>query len=204
LPNLDYANAEVRRWTIESASHWIRRLSIDGYRIDVAWGVEQRAPEFWREFRDELMRLRPEHALIAESSARRWKPGSGFDLAYDWTDTPGHAAFEHVFDDPPQIVQRLHDAVMRTPRPERAFRFLNNNDTGERFITRHGEALTRVATAALLPARCAMSLQLRRSRGRVPTVRRPRADPAAREPLAPRLACAPDRAPAFAACAACG
>jgi glycosidase len=53
-----------------------------------------------------------------------------------------------------QLAYNLEAAL--TNRPEGyhpdalIMRFINNNDTGDRFITQHGEALTRVATALLM------------------------------------------------------
>jgi glycosidase len=139
----------------EAASHWVRELGVDGYRVDAAWGVRQRNPEYWPTFSVELRRIQPDVVLIAEASARDpYYLSHGFDAAYDWTAELGHHAWEHVFREPRGIALRL-DRALRESRvegtdPRRTVRFLNNNDTGARFITRHGAGLTRVATAALL------------------------------------------------------
>lgn len=155
LPNLAYAQPEVRAYVSAFSSHWVRTLGIDGYRVDAAWGVRQRAPDFFPGMQRALRRIEPELALIAEASARDpYYLTHGFDAAYDWTDALGQHAWTGVFDDERGIAGRLaaalDESMKRAERPERTLRFLNNNDTGARFITRHGERLTHVATAALL------------------------------------------------------
>jgi cyclomaltodextrinase / maltogenic alpha-amylase / neopullulanase len=156
LFNLNYDNTEVARFMSEVADHWLRDFVVDGYRVDAAWGVRERSPAYWPRFNAELRRIRPELLLIAEASARdAYYVSSGFDAAYDWTDALGHPAWQDVFTAEPGIARRLNAALERTASSapgasEHALRFLNNNDTGERFITRHGAALTRVASAALL------------------------------------------------------
>jgi cyclomaltodextrinase len=153
LPNLDYAHPEVAAFSQTWAEHWLRQARIDGYRVDAAWGIQQRDPSFWPEFTQQLADDRPQLLLVAEASARDAAyVQSGFHAAYDWSEELGHHAWEHVFAAPNGIVQRLHEAVSAstTTPPNQILRFLNNNDTGARFITRHGEGLTRVATAALL------------------------------------------------------
>jgi glycosidase len=95
--------------------------------------------------------------LLAEATAREpYYFDNGFDVAYDWTYQPGGWAWRVVWDayELRLLSYNLTDAL--TNRPEGfhpdalIFRFLNNNDTGDRFITRHGEGITRVATAMLL------------------------------------------------------
>jgi glycosidase len=155
LPNLDYHQPEVARWMIEVASHWIRDYEVDGFRIDAAWGVRQRSPEYWPRFHAALERLRPDIFLLAEASARDpYYRAHGFDAAYDWTVELGHEAWAGVFSEANGIAARLDHALRETASsahdPAGILRFLNNNDTGSRFITKHGVELTRVATALLL------------------------------------------------------
>ena len=150
LPNLDYDQPEVRRWITEVATYWVRELDVDGYRFDAAWGVRQRRPDFWPSLVTEMRRVRPDALLLAEASSRdRYYAAAGFELTYDWTDELGQWAWRDVFGDPAQTVARLDAAVTAAHGP-RVLHFLNNNDTGERFLDRYGMGTTRVATALLL------------------------------------------------------
>jgi glycosidase len=155
LPNLNYDNPEVRGWMTEAFSYWVREFDVDGFRVDAAWGVKLRRPDFWPEWRRELKRIKPDLLLLAEASARDpYYFTHGFDAAYDWTDDLGKWSMEHVFEDQDQIVSRLHAALTNEGRgfheDALIFRFLDNNDTGPRFITRHGPGMERVAAAMLL------------------------------------------------------
>ncbi len=155
LPNLNFDNPEVSRFMLEAFSYWVREFDVDGFRVDVAWGIRQRNPEFWPRWRQELQRIKPDLLLLAEASARDpYYFTEGFDAAYDWTDELGHWAWEKVWEDSSHLTQRLHAALTNEGKgfheDALVFRFLNNNDTGARFISNHGEGLTRVATALLL------------------------------------------------------
>jgi glycosidase len=157
LPNLNYENPEVRRWMIEAFSYWVREFDVDGFRVDVAWGIRERRPDFWPEWRQELQRIKPDLFLLAEASARDpYYFDNGYDAAYDWTDQLGKWAWELVWDSYKHrlLTYNLDAALTNRPagyHPDAlVFRFLNNNDTGKRFITQHGEGMTRVATALLL------------------------------------------------------
>lgn len=149
LKNLNYDNPEVQNYILAASSYWIKQFDIDGFRVDAGWGVRQRAPEFWRRWRTELKRIKPDIFLLAEASARDlFYLRNGFDAAYDWTDNLGEWAWKEVFpDDQPVDLETLRAALDQSllSQGSLVFRFLNNNDTGERFVSRHGVALARVA-----------------------------------------------------------
>jgi cyclomaltodextrinase len=155
LKNLEYDNPEVQRYMIEAFSYWVREFNVDGFRVDVSWGVRERAPEFWPRWRQELKRIDPDLLLIAEASALDgYYFNHGFDAAYDWTRKLGEWAWNDVFASAPPDLNKLRAALLRSsrdlPEPGLVLRFLNNNDTGERFISRHGAGRTRVAATMLL------------------------------------------------------
>ena len=157
LPNLNYDNPEVRRMMTEAFSYWVREFDVDGFRVDAAWGVKQRRPDFWPEWRRALKRIKPDLLLLAEASARDpYYFDNGFDAAYDWTDQLGKWAWQTVWDTYKnrQLAYNLEQALSNRPEGYHAdaliFRFLNNNDTGDRFITEQGPGMTMVSTAMLL------------------------------------------------------
>ena len=151
LPNLDYRNVTVREMMKDAFAYWVREYDVDGFRVDAAWGIRQRAPHFWTELQHHLARVKPGIFLLAEASARDpFYVRNGFGAAYDWTGELGKWAWEKVFDDPSRIGRALDAALSLHATPmHRVARFLNNNDTGARFITRHGIAMTRVAAVLM-------------------------------------------------------
>lgn len=147
LKKLDYANPAVRRLVTEAFLYWVREFDVDGFRVDAAWGIRERAPDYWPELVRALRRERPDLILVAEASARDpYWIASGFDAAYDWTEDLGHWSWDALFDDPRRIGPALDGALASGATPmNRVLRFIDNNDTGDRFVTRHGPARTRQA-----------------------------------------------------------
>jgi hypothetical protein len=91
LPNLNVNNVELQNYLYNVAEYWIREFDIDGYRCDVAWGIEERNSNFWKVMRARLKNLKPEAFLLAESPADNLYEGHNldifnnkFDAAYDW------------------------------------------------------------------------------------------------------------------------
>ena len=167
LPNLNYHSLEVQRWMIEAGRYWLEQYDIDGYRIDAAWGVNARNPEFMQRWRLALKRLKPDVLLLGEDKASR--PSAfdrNFDAAYDWAEgedwvsqwswqtdyTPDFTRNPTVFNysDEKDRAQLLATALVEENNKRGlTLRFLENNDT-PRFLPTHepsGLARTRMAAA---------------------------------------------------------
>lgn len=153
LPNLNYENPQVRRMMMEAGRFWVGRIGIDGFRVDVAWGVLERRPGFWREWSQELRKINPHVVLIAEASAR-WAEyfEEGYDAAYDW-DNGFRPAWRPVFAEEEGAAARLRAALAGG---EKGFhpgglvlRFVDNNDTEERFYTRYGPERAQLAAVLI-------------------------------------------------------
>jgi cyclomaltodextrinase / maltogenic alpha-amylase / neopullulanase len=151
LINLNYGHAEVERHMIDALVHWIDTCDIDGYRMDAAWGIRDRTPDFWPRCIDALRSRKSGLFLLAEAGALDpYYLQAGFDAAYDWTNELGHWAWTDAFAPGAAPARALDRALRDSQDHPRVFRFLNNNDTRERFVTRHGVERFKAATALLL------------------------------------------------------
>jgi glycosidase len=151
LENLNYADPEVRRMITEASARWVRDFDVDGFRVDAAWGPRQRNPDFWPQWARALKRIKPDILLLAEAAADDpYYYANGFAAAYDWTEKLGEWAWRRPFDDAAHTVRDLRALIGRGSGRGLRFRFLDNNDTGARFVSRYGVERTRVAAAMLL------------------------------------------------------
>lgn len=151
LINLDYGHPGVQQLMLEAMEYWINECDVDGYRVDAAWGIRQRTPDFWPLCVLRLRQYKPDLFLLAEASAvDPYYLEAGFDAAYDWTSELGTWAWTSAFTGQRGPAPVLRDLLSTSPNPTRVFRFLNNNDTGPRFLSVHGEERYKLAAAMLL------------------------------------------------------
>ena len=87
VADLNYDNREMRRAMIDAMKWWVDSTGIDGFRVDVAWGVPT---DFWDEMRPVLTAVRPDLFFLAE--AEDPKLHQWFDVTYGWE-------FHHTLND---------------------------------------------------------------------------------------------------------
>lgn len=118
LPNLNVANPDVEEYLISVAEYWINNFDVDGYRTDVAWGIELRSDTFWKNFTKRLRNIKPEIYLLGEGQA---KPVSG--------SLEGNPSNEHdksiLFDD---RYNSVYDWELRTWNASKGLPGLLNGD----------------------------------------------------------------------------
>lgn len=146
LPNLNFDNPQVLKEIKEAMTFWMKDYGIDGFRMDAIWGVRERNAAALRSLYEELVAAHPDIILVAEAGARDpFYFEQGFQAAYDWNDQLGEWAWAEEFAKPEPNGRALVELTMQAAAPNKTLRFLNNNDTGERFATKHGIERTRAA-----------------------------------------------------------
>jgi len=156
LENLNYGDPEARDFTAAALTGWVRDYAVDGMRLDAIWALRERAPGLLTRVMEEVERIDPDVVLLAEASALDpYYSRQGFDGAYDWTTSLGQWAWHDIFGvsgstaDVRGLRQALRPELESVQGAVPVLHFINDNDTGERFITRHGAQQARIAAVLL-------------------------------------------------------
>jgi glycosidase len=139
LPNMNVNNPELEEYLYNVAAYWIREFDVDGYRCDVAWGIDARNHTFWQEMRRRIKLLKPEAFLLAESPADNNLGGyvtgldiynHKFDAAYDWELRGfGVGALNDLFTKVSANVSTLSNVITKSyPINDYPMRFVENHD----------------------------------------------------------------------------
>jgi glycosidase len=167
LPNLNYDNAEVQRWMIEICKYWIEQFDIDGYRFDAVWGVNARKPDFTRQLRLALKRIKPEILMLAEDKATSSMVfEEQFDVAFDWARDPywvSKWSWQTEYNDwwedknytifnsawhADNLKYAINNYGLGYSPNAKILRFMENNDL-HRFIRHHGLERTKMIAALM-------------------------------------------------------
>ena len=89
VADLNYDNIQMRKAMIEDLSYWVKEHGIDGYRMDIAFGVPD---DFWQEANKELLSINPDLFLLAESEQPSHLNDDLFHACYAWS-------FHHLIND---------------------------------------------------------------------------------------------------------
>jgi glycosidase len=76
---LNFANKEMQDSMINTMKFWVNKTKIDGFRVDVAWGVPN---TFWTRCLQDLKSIRPLFFLAEADDAPLHN--AGFDATYTW------------------------------------------------------------------------------------------------------------------------
>jgi cyclomaltodextrinase / maltogenic alpha-amylase / neopullulanase len=144
VAQLNYDNAQLRRYMIDMLKHWITEFDLDGFRCDAAGMVPT---DFWEQARTELSALKPDIVMLAE-----WDDPAltarAFDLDYSWK---LYGALGEVLEGraPASAVreQWSRDAA-QYERGALRMRFSDNHDQ-DRAVTRFGQPAALAASALM-------------------------------------------------------
>lgn len=78
---LNYKNPVMADSMIRCMQYWLTETGIDGFRVDVAWGLPD---EFWKKCIPELKKTKPGLFMLAEADGPQYHT-EGFDASYPWT-----------------------------------------------------------------------------------------------------------------------
>lgn len=78
---LNYKNQVMADTMIQTMKYWLTETGIDGFRVDVAWGLPD---EFWQKCIPELKKVNPNLFMLAEADGPQYHK-DGFDASYPWT-----------------------------------------------------------------------------------------------------------------------
>lgn len=172
--NLNYDSLSVRNYALSALEFWVREFDVDGYRLDAAWGAQNRWPEFYNTVSSSLRKLKPDIFILAEdhvSYPQIYKDhqqphlkNSGITAAYDWNANDPYYVSKWNF----QIEEEDHSTIFNLDNPEEAanlfveqiqaqenskqaviFRYLQNNDLPS-FLQHHNLKQTKFAAAAMI------------------------------------------------------
>jgi cyclomaltodextrinase len=79
VAELNYGNADLRRYMIDMMKYWLRDFGVDGFRCDTAFTVPV---DFWEAARVELAKVNPQVIIITDSGAKPALLSKAFDMDY--------------------------------------------------------------------------------------------------------------------------
>jgi glycosidase len=79
VAELDYENAELRRYMTDMMKFWLKDFAVDGFRCDTAFTVPV---DFWETARAELEQINPQVVIITDSGAKPALLSKAFDMDY--------------------------------------------------------------------------------------------------------------------------
>ena len=156
LPSINYDGSDSLRnmnYLINMAKWWMLNYNIDGFRCDVAWGVNdtrKNGPEFWRRWRLALKTIKPDAFLLGELDAAQYKPPQSyfdrkFDGGYDYSTINAlrNALSNNV------LIKQLDSAEAYYASPDYPqyaipMKYIENHDE-PRFISQYSVAQTQAA-----------------------------------------------------------
>jgi len=79
VAELDYRNADLRRYMIDMMKYWLQNYGVDGFRCDTAFTVPV---DFWEAAGVELDKINPQAVIITDSGAKPLLLSKAFDMDY--------------------------------------------------------------------------------------------------------------------------
>lgn len=81
VADLDYSNSEMRNAMLDAMLYWVETFDIDGFRVDVAHGIDQ---DFWDQMKDTI-HSHKHLFMLAEAEVPSHRNSGAYHMNYGWS-----------------------------------------------------------------------------------------------------------------------